>query len=77
MTRIQLIRGDDELLLEALAENIEKVAAAGLSLKNSRLSERAILLLLSDASGTRMAACRQVLDALPLLKDCYVKSPKE
>lgn len=51
-----------------IAEAIEKIADAARELLNSRLTERALLLLLSDASGQPMKTCKAVLEGARDLK---------
>lgn len=59
--------------LESMAEHIAALSAIGHMLKNSRLKERTILLLLKDETNLSMHYIKKVLDALPKLEDKYLK----
>lgn len=66
--------------VEIIADSILKVAEGFQKLNDSRLSRRAIILLLHDAIGVTYISKRQigyVLDYAPKLKDYYVKPNKE
>lgn len=62
-----------ESSLEAIADHVAVIAEVGKMIKNSRLKERAILLLLKDATGLSMTDISRVLDALPKLEMKYLK----
>lgn len=61
--------------LEDLAVAIEKMSDLGERINKSRLSERALILLIKDscAQNLSMSQIRAVLDVLPDLKDRYLK----
>ena len=47
------------------------------SIKNTPLTERALCLLISDASGVKMTDVREVLRTIPKLSERYLKeAPK-
>lgn len=64
---------EEEIPVEVLATHIAKLADVGKQLSESRLSRRAILLLLSDATGIGKKEIGQVIDAIPDLKKRYLK----
>lgn len=61
--------------LEILAEQIEAIAKLGLEIKNSRLTQDAIVTLLKAKTGEHKISIIKILDALPALKD-YLKTNK-
>lgn len=57
-----------------LVANIEQVSALGKKIKASRLTERAILILIRDSTvGLSMGDIRAVLKVLPELEQRYLK----
>ena len=64
--------------LNIIAENIETVAKAGEIFKQTRLKDKAILILLKHSTGLAERDIKLVLDAIPLLERDYLKpkSPK-
>lgn len=58
---------------EVLAQAICDVSAAAKKLLSSRLSRRAIALLIKDRSGVSMADIDKVLDGAAELERAYVK----
>lgn len=64
---------EEEIPVEVLATHIAKLAEVGKQLKESRLSQRAIVLLLNDATGIGKPAIAQILEAIPDLKRRYLK----
>jgi hypothetical protein len=63
----------EELNIEELAKAIEQLDAVGKKLKNSRLADRTIVLLLHDMTKLSKTQIKKVLDALPELKATYLK----
>ena len=65
--------------LEELAVAIEKMSDLGERLTNSRLTKRAVEILVKDLCppSVRMSDIREVLSALPRLKDHYLKKVKK
>ncbi len=66
--------------VEIIADAILKVSEAMDKLNNSRLSRRAIVLLIHDAIGAVYISKKQigyVLDYAPKLKDYYIKTKKK
>lgn len=59
-----------------IAENIKQIAEAGLAIKQSKLNEKALVVLLQEAIGSKYITrdqIRYVLDELPRLKNNYLK----
>jgi len=60
--------------LNVLADDISKLSDAFRQLINSRLSKRAVVVLLKDMlPQVNITEIKLVLEALPLLKETYVK----
>lgn len=76
--RPQIVQNPDrEIPVQILAEHIEKLAAIGKQLDESRLTKRVIVLLLHDMTvDIPMGKIGQILDALPLLAETYLKKKK-
>jgi len=74
-TRTVTVKSNDENAepLEILAQSIIDVAEAFEKINNSRLSRRAVILLLKDISGLRVSDIEAILNAAPLLKKHYIK----
>lgn len=70
---IQPEKKEDQIPLEILATHIRDVAELGRKINNSKLSRRAICVLMHDATGLSMTIVSQVLDALPQLEKKYLK----
>ena len=64
---------DENIPTEILAEEIVRLSKAAQALKNSRLTKRAILVLLKDSTGMSFAQIKLVLEALEDLEKTYVK----
>lgn len=58
---------------ELIAASILKISELGEAVRKTALNERAILLLIRDATNVPMGDIKLVLDALPLLKRKYCK----
>lgn len=58
---------------DEIAEAILEVSKLGTRIKQSKLKEKAILVLLSNATGLSQTIIKQVLDELPLLQKNYLK----
>lgn len=65
--------GEPPVTEEILAQSIKKIADSFDKIARSGLSYRAIILLLSDASGTSKAQCRKVYEGLSQLRRLYLK----
>lgn len=61
-------------LFEPIIISIQEVADAFNKIKNSKLSEKAILLLIKDACGVPMHEIEKVLNAAATLDKRYLKS---
>ena len=59
--------------LEIIADAVIKVADGLEAINRSRLSRRAVVLLLQDATKLGRRDIEAMLDAGPLLKDYYIK----
>lgn len=77
MARKAKTNGDKILVscqtLDAMADNIAAIAEAGRQLKNSRLKEKTVLVLLSHHTKLSQKEVKTVLDALPELERQYLK----
>lgn len=62
--------------LEILAEQIAKVAKFGTDIKESSLTENAILILLKAKTGMHQTEVKKVLDELVALQD-FIKPKKD
>lgn len=58
---------------DELVAAIQNISTAMQVLKNSRLSERALILLLRDATGLSLRDIKKVLEALPNLEKWYLR----
>ena len=58
---------------DAIADAIQKVAAGMQKLRSSRLNERAVIVLIKDASGLSVGDIRKVLSAAENLEGLYLK----
>jgi hypothetical protein len=68
-----IVDPEGEVGPEILAKAIVEVSEAAKKLLASRLTRRALLILLKDASGESMDVCGRVLDAAADLRRTYVK----
>lgn len=59
--------------MEIIAQSIIQVSDAFVKIQKSRLSQRAIMLLIKDTTGLAMRDIEIVLNAVPKLKDIYLK----
>jgi Ribonuclease G/E len=59
--------------LENLTEEIRKVSQLGKAINNSKLTRRAVCLLLSEMSGVKRSDIDVILHNLPLLEKQYLK----
>lgn len=67
---------NEEIPMEVLAEHIAKISQASSALKESRLKDHTVLLLLHDLTKLPRRDIRLVLDALPALETNYLKPKK-
>lgn len=63
--------------MELVAQAIIDIASAFERIANSRLKQRAIVLLLHDATGVPMNTIVKILDTAPKLKDIFTKELKK
>lgn len=62
-----------ERTAEVIADDIASIAEGVRKLRAGRLTDKALVLLLSEASGVNRSNCFQVLDALATLDKKYLK----
>jgi hypothetical protein len=65
---------EDEVATEILATSIRDIAEGVRRIRRGGLNDRALILLIQDASGVPMRACRTVIKALEQLDQLYLKS---
>lgn len=70
---LKIQEGQEELPLEMLVEHIERISNIGHSIKNSRIKQRAVVLLLKDMTGMNIGDIERILDALPRLESEFLK----
>ena len=58
---------------EDIAAEVENISAAFTAIKNSRLTRRAIIVLLHDMTGLPKRDIQTLLDLAPDLKSHYIK----
>lgn len=63
----------EKLPLDELAHHIRILSNIGLQLRNSKLKEKAILVLLRDMTGLSYRDIKTVLQALPMLEKEFLK----
>lgn len=73
--KVGVVIGEDEVLLplEVLQSEIIKLSNIGKQINESRLKQRAILLLLQDITKLPRNHIMYVLNALPILEETYLK----
>ncbi len=72
ITPIQPSKVTPELAFDEIADAVVKLSELGRQIQSSRLSKRAVLLLLKDMTGVSMADIEMVLDNLPNLEKRYL-----
>jgi len=65
-----------EINLEEIAQDIQELSKIGEKLKNSRLNERAVILLIQSETKLPKRDIKYVLDTLPQLEKLYLKKEK-
>lgn len=63
--------------MELVAQSIIDISNAFTKIADSRLRQRALVLLLHDMTGVNMGHIKQILEAAPKLKDWYTKELKK
>jgi len=71
-----LLHGEPEVPAEVLASEIVAVSKAVKELLSSRLSEKALYILLAHSSGLSQAKCKLVMTSAANLASDYVRSKK-
>jgi len=64
---------EEPVTVEIIAQSIKKIGDAVEQMNRSNLSDRAIRVLLRDASGENMQSIRNILQSLKELKSLYLK----
>lgn len=74
-TKIKIVQKENEepVAVEILAQSILKIAQAVEKMNKSKLTCRAICVLLKDASGESMSSVRNILNSLNNLQKLYLK----
>ena len=75
-SRVEL-ENDDETPLKVVVSAIHKVSDGIDKINESGLTERAIILLLHDATKVSKSDIKKVLEAAPLLAERYTRNPDE
>ena len=65
--------GEEPIQFEVLQAEILKLSNVGKQIENSRLTQRAIILLLHDLTKVPRAHIKYILNALPALEGKYLK----
>lgn len=75
MSRKSDLEKDVEIGLENIVEEIRKVSQMGKAINNSKLTKRAVVILLSDMSGRALkrSDIEVILHNLPLLEREFLK----
>jgi hypothetical protein len=74
MRPVAVVKSDPPETKEVLADAIVKLSSAARDLQNSSgLNQKAIILLLQNATGLRQGDIKKVLDALPELRRMYCR----
>jgi hypothetical protein len=74
---IQPQNKEDEIPVEILAQSIADISAGMKKLKASKLNDKALVLLIQDASKVSKTDINSVLEALENLERIYLKPKKE
>lgn len=77
MGRKSNLEKDLEVQLGGLTEEIRKLSQIGEAVKNSKLKQRVILLLLQDMTKISMRDVQIILEALPNLEETYLQQDKK
>ena len=78
MSKVEVAQkeGEAEVPAKIIAQSIAKIADATKALYNAGLNEKAVLLLISSASGLSKTDVKCVLGAMYHLKATYLTPPK-
>lgn len=79
MPRVTVVQKPDapEVGVELLAQSIQDIADGMAAIRKTRLSDRALLLLLSHSSGVGQKDVQKVLGAMDTLASRYLKPVKK
>jgi hypothetical protein len=64
---------EEPVVVEIIAQSIKKIADAVDKMSASGLSQRAILVLLRDASGENMRSIQNILKGMRQLRELYLR----
>jgi hypothetical protein len=77
MKKISVTQNNENpIATEILAESIVEISKAMKQIKSSRLNERALLVLLKDATALNFNEIKRVLDSLETLEDMFLKKKR-
>mgnify|MGYP003393214936 CR=1 FL=1 len=71
--KVKVIQKENEEPVEILAHHILELARVGYMLKNSRLKEEAVIILLHHETKIAQRDIRKIFDALASLEKLYLK----
>ena len=74
MAKTKIIQPEKEIPTEVLAASIKEIADGMRKIRAGKLNERALLVLLHDATGIRIPAIREVLEGLENLDKRYLNT---
>ena len=70
-------QGEPPIPTEVLADSIVAISAGMRKIRQGRLGDRAILVLLKDATGVPQYTIKKVLDGLESLEATYLKKKQK
>lgn len=74
MSRIKVIQGEKEIPTEILAESIQAIADGMKKMRNGRLNDRAIIMLIQHStSGISQRQIKDVLNSIENLASTYLR----
>jgi len=68
-----IVKQDSDEAVEVLASGIQQIAESVERLRSGRLKEKALLVLISHASGQSQATVRAVLDGMQSIRQQFLK----
>jgi len=80
MPKVKIVKenpNDEEIPFEIIQESIVRLSQLGKNIKKSRLTDRAVVLLIKDMTDAPMVWIRKVLNAIPELEKTYIKESKK
>lgn len=73
MKKVTVIQSEKEVPLEILATSIQKISKSMDEIKKSRLTDRAIMVLMKDLTKLSERDIRRVMDSLLDLERVFIK----